>query len=135
MSPNAVLQGTPNSKDIGDLGFQRVRLTHISVSPRFGATLEVSGDASLNDATLVSLVRRALAYRKTDGAIVKLGEHVRPSVKIGQPVWARVDDETMCTRRRDRPRSRGGTGAARRQLCRPSDTGKGRPRAPEVGLR
>lgn len=81
-----------------DLGFQRVRLTHLNVSPRFGVTLEVSGgDASLNDAALVSLVRQALAYRGTDGAIVKLGDHIRLSVKIGEPVWARVNEETLCT--------------------------------------
>jgi hypothetical protein len=81
-----------------DLGFQRVRLTHLSVSPRFGVTLEVSGGgASLNDAALVSLVRQALAYRRTDGAIVKLGDQIRLSVKIGEPVWARVNEETLCT--------------------------------------
>lgn len=81
-----------------DLGFQHVRLTHLSVSRRFGVTLEVSGDnASLNDAALVSLVRQALAYRRTDGAIVKLGDQIRLSVKIGEPVWARVNEETLCT--------------------------------------
>ena len=81
-----------------DLGFQRVRLTNLDVSHRFGVTLEVSGnDASLDNAALVSLVRQALAYRRTDGAIVKLGEQIRLSVKIGEPVWARVDEETMCT--------------------------------------
>ena len=61
-------------------------------------TLEVSGDdASLDDAALVSLVRQALAYRRTDGAIVKLGEQIRLSVKIGEPVWARVNAERLCT--------------------------------------
>ena len=81
-----------------DLGFQRVRLTNLGVSHRFGVTLEVSGnDASLDNAALVSLVRQALAYRRTDGAIVKLGEQIRLSVKIGEPVWARVNEETMCT--------------------------------------
>lgn len=82
-----------------DLGFQRVRLTHLSVSPRFGVTLEVSGGAaSLNEAGLVSLVRQALTYRRTDGAIIKLGDQIRLSVKLGEPVWARVNDETLCTR-------------------------------------
>jgi hypothetical protein len=82
-----------------DLGFQHVRLTHLRVSRRFGVTLEVSGgDASFNDAALVSLVRQALAYRRTDGAIIKLGEQIRLSVKIGEPVWARVNDELLCTR-------------------------------------
>jgi hypothetical protein len=81
-----------------DLGFEHVRLTKLGVSQRFGVTLEVSGgEASLNDAALVSLVRQALAYRRTDGAIVKLGEHIRLSVKLGEPVWARVNDETLCT--------------------------------------
>ena len=81
-----------------DLGFQHVRLTRLSVSPRFGVTLEVSGgDASLDAAALVSLVRQALAYRRTDGAIVKLGDQIRLSVKIGEPVWARVHDEMLCT--------------------------------------
>ena len=81
-----------------DLGFQHVRLTHLRVSRRFGVTLEVSGgDASFNDAALVSLVRQALAYRRTDGAIIKLGEQIRLSVKIGEPVWARVSEETLCT--------------------------------------
>lgn len=61
-------------------------------------TLEVSGgDASLNDAVLVSLVRQALAYRRTNGAIVELGEQIRLSVKIGEPVWARIHGETLCT--------------------------------------
>ena len=55
------------------------------------------GDASLNDAALVSLVRQALAYRRTGGAIVELGEQIRLSVKIGEPVWARVNEETLCT--------------------------------------
>jgi hypothetical protein len=81
-----------------DLGFQHVRLTNLSVSPRFGVTLEVSGgDASLGAAALVSLVRQALAYRRTDGAIVKLGDQIRLSVKLGEPVWARVNEETLCT--------------------------------------
>jgi hypothetical protein len=81
-----------------DLGFQHVRLTNLDVSHRFGVTLEVSGnDASLDNAALVSLVRQALAYRRTDGAIVKLGEQIRLSVKVGEPVWARVNDETLCT--------------------------------------
>lgn len=81
-----------------DLGFQRVRLTHRRVSHGFGVTLAVSGgDASLNDAALVSLVRQALAYRRTSGAIVELGGQIRLSVKIGEPVWARVNEETLCT--------------------------------------
>ena len=45
----------------------------------------------------MSLVRQALAYRRTDGAIIKLGDQIRLSVKIGEPVWARVNDETLCT--------------------------------------
>jgi hypothetical protein len=58
-----------------DLGFDHVRLTKLGVSRRFGVTLEVSGDGvSLDDARLVSLVRQALSYRKTDGAIVELGD-------------------------------------------------------------
>ena len=81
-----------------DLGFQHVRLTHLRVSHGFGVTLEVSGGAaSLNDAALVSLVRQALAYRRTNGAIVELGEQIRLSVKIGEPVWARINEETLCT--------------------------------------
>jgi hypothetical protein len=81
-----------------DLGFQHVRLTHLSVSQRFGVTLEVSGgNASLNDAALVSLVRQALAYRRADGAIVELGDQIRLSVKIGESVWARVNEETLRT--------------------------------------
>jgi hypothetical protein len=80
------------------LAFQRVRLTHRRVSHGFGVTLAVSGgDASLNDAALVSLVRQALAYRRTSGAIVELGEQIRLSVKLGEPVWARVNEETLCT--------------------------------------
>ena len=55
------------------------------------------GGASLNDAALVSLVRQPLAYRRTDGAIVKLGDHIRLSVKIGEPVWARVNEDRLCT--------------------------------------
>jgi hypothetical protein len=32
-----------------------------------------------------------------DGAIVKLGEHILLSVKIGEPIWARVNDERLCS--------------------------------------
>jgi hypothetical protein len=56
-----------------------------------------SGNASLNDAALVSLVRQALAYRRTNGAIVELGERIRLSVKLDEPVWARINGETLCT--------------------------------------
>jgi hypothetical protein len=81
-----------------DLGFQHVRLTHMSVSPRFGVTLEVSGDeTAIDDTALVSLVRQALAYRRTDGAIVKIGEHIRLSIKLGEPIWARNREQTLCT--------------------------------------
>lgn len=81
-----------------DLRFDHVRLTNLSVSPRFGVTLEVSGDgASLDDAALVSLVRQALAYRRTDGAIVELDDNTRLSVKLGEPVRARVGDNMLCT--------------------------------------
>ena len=81
-----------------DLGFQHVRLTHLRFSHGFGVTLSVSGgNASLNDVALVSLVRQALAYRRTSGAIVELGEQIRLSVKIGDPVWARIDEDTLCT--------------------------------------
>ena len=45
----------------------------------------------------MSLVRQALAYRRTNGAIVELGEQIRLSVKIGEPVWARINEETLCT--------------------------------------
>jgi hypothetical protein len=81
-----------------DLGFEHVRLTNLSVSPRFGVTLEIAGDgASLDDAALVSLVRQALAYRRTDGAIVELGDDTRLSVKLGEPVRARVGEDMLCT--------------------------------------
>jgi hypothetical protein len=81
-----------------DLGFEHVRLTKLGVSRRSGVTLEVSGaEASPKDAALVSLVRQALAYRWTDGAIVKLSEQVRLSIKLGEPVRARANDETLCT--------------------------------------
>jgi hypothetical protein len=61
-------------------------------------TLEVSGDgASLDESRLVSLLRQALAYRKTDGAVIELGEQTRLSVKLGEPVWARVGDRTFRT--------------------------------------
>ena len=46
---------------------------------------------------MVSLVRQALTYRKTDGAIIELGERTRLSVKLGEPVWARIDEQTLCT--------------------------------------
>lgn len=81
-----------------DLGFEDVRLTRRDVNRRFGVTLQVSDDgASLDDARVVSLVRQALAYRKTDGAIVELGEQTRLSVKLGEPVWARIDEQSLCT--------------------------------------
>jgi hypothetical protein len=81
-----------------DLGFDHVRLTKLDFNRRFGVTLEVSGDeATLDDSQLVSLVRQALAYRKTDGAIVELGAKTRLSVKLGEPVWVRVGEQTLCT--------------------------------------
>jgi hypothetical protein len=81
-----------------DLGFDSVRLTKLDFSRRFGVTLEVSGgEATLDDSQLVSLVRQALAYRKTDGAIVELGAKTRLSVKLGEPVWVRVDEQELCT--------------------------------------
>ena len=43
------------------------------------------------------LVGQALAYRRRDGAIVKLGEQTRLSIKIGEPIWARVGEERLCT--------------------------------------
>jgi hypothetical protein len=86
------------AKQEDDLGFEHVRLTKIGVNPRFGMTLEVSGDgASLDESRLVSLLRQALAYRKTDGAVIELGEQTRLSVKLGEPVWARVGDRTFRT--------------------------------------
>lgn len=50
-------------------------------------------DVSQDDAALVSIVRQAPAY----GAIVNLGEQTRLSVKIGEPIWARVNNESLCT--------------------------------------
>jgi hypothetical protein len=86
------------AKQEKDLGFAHVRLTKVGVSPRFGITLEVSGeDASLDDSRLVSLVRQALAYRKTDGAILEVGEQTRLSVKLGEPVRARTGQEIFST--------------------------------------
>ena len=86
------------AKQERDLGLGHVRLTKHTVSPRFGITLHVSGDgASLDDSRLLSLVRQALAYRKPDGAIIELEPETRLSVKLGDPVWARVGAETLCT--------------------------------------
>jgi hypothetical protein len=86
------------AKQERDLGFDRVRLTAKGFDRRFGITLEVFGDgASLDEARLVSLVRQALAYRKTDGAIVEVGADVRLSVKLGDPVWARIGEDEFCT--------------------------------------
>jgi hypothetical protein len=45
----------------------------------------------------VSFVSQALAYRRTNGAIVELGERIHLSVKLGEPVWARINGETLCT--------------------------------------
>jgi hypothetical protein len=81
-----------------DLGLEHVHLTNASVSRRFGVTMKVSGNgASLDDARLVSLIRQALAYRRTDGAMVELDDGTRLSVKLGEPVWARVGDRTLRT--------------------------------------
>jgi hypothetical protein len=86
------------AKQERDLGFNRVRLTAKGFDRRFGITLEVLGDgASLDEPRLVSLVRQALAYRKTDGAVVEVGKEARLSVKLGEPVWARTGDEDFCT--------------------------------------
>ena len=81
-----------------DLGFQHIQLTNASVSRRFGVTLDVAGgNASLHNTALISLVRQALAYRRTDGAIINLDDQIRLSVKIGEPVWARIHNESLCT--------------------------------------
>lgn len=42
-------------------------------------------------------MRQALAYRKTDGAIIEVGDGTRLSVKAGQPVWAQAGAQTLCT--------------------------------------
>ena len=81
-----------------DLAIEHVRLTSVGFSRRFGITLEVSGDgASLDEPQLVSLVRQALAYRKTDGAVIEVGRISRLAVKLGEPVWAAAEDKTFCT--------------------------------------
>jgi HKD family nuclease len=86
------------AKQERELGFERVRLTKRNFDRSFGITLEVSGDrVSLEEPQLVSLVRQALAYRKTDGAILELGDQARLSVKLGDPIWARVGEQTFCT--------------------------------------
>jgi hypothetical protein len=86
------------AKQERDLGFERVRLTRRGFDRKFGITLEVSGDdVSLDAPHLVSLVRQALAYRKTDGAILEVGDNARLSVKMGQPVWAKAGERILCT--------------------------------------
>jgi hypothetical protein len=86
------------AKQEHDLGFDRVRLTAKGFDRRFGITLEVLGDGtSLDEPRLVSLVRQALAYRKTDGAVIEVGEETRLSVKLGEPVWARIEENEFCT--------------------------------------
>lgn len=84
------------AKQERDLGFERVRLTRKGFNPRFGITLEVFGDgASLDAPQLVSLVRQALAYRRTDGAIVELGEKTRLVISLGRPALAVADGEHL----------------------------------------
>ena len=81
-----------------DLAIEHVRLTSVGFCRRFGITLEVSGDgASLDEPQLVSLVRQAPAYRKTDGAVIEVGRISRLAVKLGEPVWAAAEDKTFCT--------------------------------------
>jgi hypothetical protein len=82
-----------------DLGFELVRLTNVGrFTQDFGITLQVSGDgASLNEPRLVSLVRQARAYRKTKGAVILVGETIRLAVKLGEPIWAKSGEQTLCT--------------------------------------
>jgi hypothetical protein len=82
-----------------DLGFELVRLTNVGFKRQdFGITLQVSGDgAALNEPRLVSLVRQALAYRKTKGAVILVGDTIRLAVKLGEPIWAKSGEQTLCT--------------------------------------
>jgi hypothetical protein len=80
-----------------DLGIERVRLTKRDFRRGF-VTLEVSGDgAELSNPQLVSLVRQALDYRKSEGAVVELGDGIRLSVSLGNAVWVKDGDEMLCT--------------------------------------
>jgi len=86
------------AKQERDLGFERVRLTNIGHFKDSRITVQVSGDgAALNEPRLVSLVRQALAYRKTNEAVILVGETIRLAVKLGEPLWAKSGEQTLCT--------------------------------------
>ena len=45
----------------------------------------------------LTLVRQALTYRKTNGAIVKAQPAAHLSIKLGEPIWAKIDGRTLTT--------------------------------------
>ncbi len=72
-----------------------VRLTTRSFAARFGATLSVgSGVDLLGDARVVEVVRRAMAYRGTDGCIVKSAAD-RLSIQVLDTFAAKIGDRTV----------------------------------------
>jgi hypothetical protein len=79
-----------------DLGFTSVRLSDERGAPKYPIRLEVDG-ATLADATLVSLVRQALDYRKARGVAIKLPD-ARLSVYLGDCVYASRNGLTYASR-------------------------------------
>lgn len=74
-----------------ELNLTKVELTADNVIRNFGVTLRVSGLTDpLGDSRLVTLVRKALEYRKATGAVITLPEG-RVSVELGEQVYAKLD--------------------------------------------
>ena len=72
-----------------------VTLTTRKFATRFGATVSVgSGVDLLGDARVVEIVRRAIAYRKTDGCIVESDAN-RLSIQLLETFGARLDAVTV----------------------------------------
>lgn len=75
-----------------ELGLSGVKLTTENFARGFGAVLSVApGVDLLGDRRIVELVRRALAYRKTEGCVVQAGTN-RLSIRVGDRVFARIDE-------------------------------------------
>jgi hypothetical protein len=72
-----------------------VALTTRNFATRFGATVSVGpGVDLLGDGRVVEIVRRAIAYRKTEGCIVESGAN-RLSIQLLDTFGARLDAVTV----------------------------------------
>jgi hypothetical protein len=74
-----------------ELGFKSIEFAHEQVSPAFDAVLKVDADIRpLSDPRLVTLIRKAIEYRRVSGIIFLLPQG-RISVQLNGYVFARIE--------------------------------------------